>query len=172
MLALGCFVGARGAELVADEALGVRVAAGFRVTLYADQDLANDIQAMTLDARGRVVVTGPGYIKRLEGTNAKEARTILANSGLNFAVAESLEDAIVRATPLPIPRDKAEQYRLMILQFNPRVVFGSRGGGGVDVLPFLERPAHVLVAGENVGAAVDQRYFEIQPLTAVASGEQ
>jgi putative heme-binding domain-containing protein len=73
MLALGCVAGARGAELVADEALGVRVAPGFRVTLYADQDLANDIQAMTLDARGRVVVTGPGYIKRLEGTNAARA---------------------------------------------------------------------------------------------------
>ena len=69
MLALGCVAGARGAELVADEALGVRVAPGFRVTLYADQDLANDIQAMTLDARGRVVVTGPGYIKTLLDTD-------------------------------------------------------------------------------------------------------
>ena len=77
MLALGCVVGARGAELVADEALGVRVVAGFRVTLYADQDLANDIQAMTLDSRGRVVVTGPGYIKLLDGTNAARAvRTV------------------------------------------------------------------------------------------------
>ena len=55
--------------------------------------------------------------------------------------AESLEDAIVRATPLPIPRDKAEQYRLMILQFNPRVVFGSRGGGGVEIRAIQEHVA-------------------------------
>src|SRR5438552_8131212 len=48
--------------------LGLRVAPGFRVTLYADQDLANDIFAMTLDANGRVVVTGPGYIKVLHDT--------------------------------------------------------------------------------------------------------
>jgi putative membrane-bound dehydrogenase-like protein len=46
----------------------LRVAPGFRVWLYADQDLANDIFAMTLDARGRVVVTGPGYIKVLHDT--------------------------------------------------------------------------------------------------------
>lgn len=45
---------------------GFRVPPGFRVTLFADEKLANDIFAMTLDARGRVVVTGPGYIRRLE----------------------------------------------------------------------------------------------------------
>ena len=49
--------GVRGA---APDDLGLRVAPGFRVTLYADQDLANDIFAMTLDSHGQVVVTGPG----------------------------------------------------------------------------------------------------------------
>ena len=34
--------------------LGLRVAPGFRVTLYADENLANDIFAMTLDAQGRL----------------------------------------------------------------------------------------------------------------------
>jgi putative membrane-bound dehydrogenase-like protein len=53
--------------LQADD-LGFRVAPGFRVRLYADHDLANDIFAMTLDAQGRVVVTGPGYIKTLHDT--------------------------------------------------------------------------------------------------------
>ncbi|MBI3418100.1 MAG: HEAT repeat domain-containing protein [Verrucomicrobia bacterium] len=57
------------APLVPVEALGVRVAPGFRVTLYADSDLADDIYAMTLDARGRVVVTSAGYIKILHDTN-------------------------------------------------------------------------------------------------------
>jgi putative membrane-bound dehydrogenase-like protein len=55
--------------LVTDETLGLRVAPGFRVTLYSDSDLANDIYAMTLDSRGRVVVTSPGWIKTLEDTN-------------------------------------------------------------------------------------------------------
>jgi putative membrane-bound dehydrogenase-like protein len=63
------------------EDLGLRVAPGFRVTLYADQDLANDIFAMTLDSHGRVVVTGPGYIKILhdtKGTGKADQATVFA----------------------------------------------------------------------------------------------
>lgn len=37
-------------------------------------------------------------VVRLEGTNAKEAREILANSGLNFAVASTLQDAAEKVT--------------------------------------------------------------------------
>src|ERR1700694_4463138 len=55
------------AAFAADD-LGLRVPPGFRVTLYADQDLANDIYAMTLDADGNVVVTSQGWIKRLLDT--------------------------------------------------------------------------------------------------------
>src|ERR1700730_7749105 len=53
------------------EGLGLGVAPGFRVTLYADQDLANDIYAMTLDSQGRVVVTSRGYVKVLHDTRGK-----------------------------------------------------------------------------------------------------
>ncbi|MFN4261020.1 MAG: HEAT repeat domain-containing protein [Gemmataceae bacterium] len=49
--------------------LGLRVAPGFRVTVYAGPELANDIQAMTLDKQGRVVVTSRGWVKRLHDTN-------------------------------------------------------------------------------------------------------
>src|SRR5260370_619740 len=58
--------------------LGLRVAPGFRVSLYADQDLANNIFAMTLDSQGRVVVTGPGYVKVLHGNDKAENATIFA----------------------------------------------------------------------------------------------
>ena len=50
--------------------LGLRIARGFRVSLYSGEDLANDIYAMTLDARGRVVVTSRGWVKRLEDTDS------------------------------------------------------------------------------------------------------
>ncbi|PYJ86207.1 MAG: hypothetical protein DME22_06135, partial [Verrucomicrobia bacterium] len=60
---------AQAAELVPVEELGLRLAPGFRVTLYSDSDLANDIYAMTLDSRGRVVVTSPGWIRILEDTD-------------------------------------------------------------------------------------------------------
>jgi len=70
-----------GADLVPVNNLGLRVARGFRVTQYADADLANDIYAMTLDARGNPVVTGQGYIKTLFDTDG-DGR---ADAATNFA---------------------------------------------------------------------------------------
>ena len=49
----------------ADDALGVRVPDGFEVSLYADDALAHDIYSMTVDAFGRVVVSGAGYVRIL-----------------------------------------------------------------------------------------------------------
>jgi putative membrane-bound dehydrogenase-like protein len=53
------------ADLVPIPALGLRVARGFRVTLFADDNLASDIYAMTLDASGNVVVSSQGYVRTL-----------------------------------------------------------------------------------------------------------
>src|SRR5687768_1574586 len=53
------------AQLVPVPELGVRIARGFRISVFSDSSLANDIYAMTLDARGNVVVTGQGYIRTL-----------------------------------------------------------------------------------------------------------
>ncbi len=47
------------------EAAGVRVPEGFNITLFADDDLAHDIHSLTIDTRGRVVVSGPGYVRFL-----------------------------------------------------------------------------------------------------------
>jgi putative membrane-bound dehydrogenase-like protein len=49
----------------AEDPLGVRVPDGFKVTLFADDDLAHDIFALTVDSLGRVVVSGPGYVRIL-----------------------------------------------------------------------------------------------------------
>jgi hypothetical protein len=68
-------------DLIAFNDLGLRVARGFRVTLYADSSLANDIYAMTLDARGRVVVTSRGYIRTLLDTDDDG----VADSATDFA---------------------------------------------------------------------------------------
>src|SRR5207344_971625 len=47
------------------QAPGFKVPPGFVVTEYADQTLANDIYCMTVDAKGRIVVAGRGYIRIL-----------------------------------------------------------------------------------------------------------
>lgn len=49
--------------------LGLRVPPGFEVTEYADEKLANDIFSMTVDAKGRIVVSGRGYIRILVDDN-------------------------------------------------------------------------------------------------------
>ena len=60
-------------SLRADE-LGLKLPPGFKATLWADHELANDIYAMTIDAYGKVLVTSKGWVKRLEDTkNAGKA---------------------------------------------------------------------------------------------------
>jgi putative heme-binding domain-containing protein len=44
---------------------GLEVPAGFEVSEYAGNELANDIFCMTLDPKGRVVVSGRGYLRLL-----------------------------------------------------------------------------------------------------------
>src|SRR5262245_18212272 len=56
------------APATADD-FGLQLPPGFQVSLYADNDLAPDVYAMTLDAQGRVVVTSQGYIQTLEDTD-------------------------------------------------------------------------------------------------------
>ncbi|KAF0216422.1 MAG: succinyl-CoA synthetase beta [Ignavibacteria bacterium] len=50
-----------------------------------------------IDAVNEVSVTVP-IVVRLEGTNAIEAKEMLENSGLNFSVATSLQDAAGKVT--------------------------------------------------------------------------
>ena len=48
---------------------GLRLPEGFEATEFADSSLANDIYCMTLDPKGRVVVSGRGYIRLLVDDN-------------------------------------------------------------------------------------------------------
>src|SRR5262249_13952973 len=70
-----------GADLGAVPALGLRVARGVQVTLFADANLAGDNYSLTLGSRGNVVVSGPGYIRTLLDDNGDGA----ADRGVDFA---------------------------------------------------------------------------------------
>lgn len=61
---------ATAAPIACGETAGFNVPPGFHVSLVADDSLAHDVFAMTLDAQGRVVVSGPGYIKILHDDDA------------------------------------------------------------------------------------------------------
>ncbi len=62
VLVLACCIQVFGDEA---EVTGIRVPPGFRVQQYAGDDLAHDIHSLTIDSRGRVVVSGPGYVRIL-----------------------------------------------------------------------------------------------------------
>lgn len=64
LLSLGIFVSATSLS-AAEPAPGVQVAEDLMVTLYAGDELAHDIHSLTVDSLGRVVVSGPGYVKIL-----------------------------------------------------------------------------------------------------------
>ncbi|MCG6155435.1 DUF7133 domain-containing protein [Rubinisphaera margarita] len=51
--------------LLAAQQVPLKVPSGFAAQLYATHELAGDIQCMTTDSQGRIVVSGPGYIKTL-----------------------------------------------------------------------------------------------------------
>ena len=53
------------AELIDHPEHGVRLERGFEITQFADEKLANDIWCMTINPRGEVVVSGPGYVSTL-----------------------------------------------------------------------------------------------------------
>jgi putative membrane-bound dehydrogenase-like protein len=63
----------------ADDDLGIRAPAGFEVSLFAGDELAHDIYSMTVDAQGRIVVAGAGYVKTLhdDDGDGKADRAVL-----------------------------------------------------------------------------------------------
>ncbi|MGQ0637577.1 MAG: PVC-type heme-binding CxxCH protein [Planctomycetaceae bacterium] len=53
-------------SLADDQAeLGLEAPPGFTITRFADDSLAHDIFSLTIDTAGRVVVSGPGYVRIL-----------------------------------------------------------------------------------------------------------
>ena len=49
--------------------LGLRIAPGFEISLFADQALAPDVYSMTVAPSGEVIISSRGYIKRLTDKN-------------------------------------------------------------------------------------------------------
>lgn len=61
-----CVALCSGSRMFADDApIPIQVPDGFRVSHFADDDVAHDIYSLTFNAQGQVVVSGPGYIRTL-----------------------------------------------------------------------------------------------------------
>ncbi len=85
--------------LVNVDALGVRLAKGFRINVYADEPMVPDIHSLTVDPMGRVVVSGPGYIKVLNDprTNGAAASATLVASPSHAAEGMCFDGGILYA---------------------------------------------------------------------------
>ena len=53
----------------AEPAPGFKLPPGFEITQYAGPELANDIYTLRIDADGRIVVAGRGYVRQLIDTD-------------------------------------------------------------------------------------------------------
>lgn len=65
LVALGGNASSADEQVSVSESLGLEVPAGFEVSLFADDSLAHNIYSLAIDSRARVVVSGPGYVRRL-----------------------------------------------------------------------------------------------------------
>jgi outer membrane biosynthesis protein TonB len=71
----------------------------------------------------RVVLEPDGTVRDAEIVDRSRA----AGDEFYRAAAESARRAVLRASPLPVPRDKYETYRNLTLVFSPREMLGIRG---------------------------------------------
>ena len=62
------------AELVSYPKLGIKIAEGFNITLFANPNIASDVYSMTIDPEGSVVISSRGYIKRLIDEDGEKPR--------------------------------------------------------------------------------------------------
>ena len=132
-------------------------AEGMRRPFYAvtSYEYAGDVTLApaigSVELRGPYDVTGPGQspsrqrIFTCRDANERCARQIVSTLArrafrrpvtdrdidplMDFyrAAAESAQRAVLRASPLPVPPDKYETFRNLILSFSPREMLGIRG---------------------------------------------
>jgi putative membrane-bound dehydrogenase-like protein len=77
-----------GVTAIAADEPAVKVPDGFEVVEFAGDDLAHDIYSMTIDAHGRVVVAGAGYVKILvdrDGDGKADEARLFSNLPKNGA---------------------------------------------------------------------------------------
>ena len=101
IVTIALFTLCSGAAAQGAEELGLRFPDGFVVTEFANEKLANDIYSMTLDSRGRIVVSGRGYVNILvdEDDDGRADRAIrFADGPADGAMGMLWEDSTLYVT--------------------------------------------------------------------------
>lgn len=153
----------------------VNVPAGFRVTLFADDDLASNIYSLTIDASGRVVVAGPGYVRVLhdnDGDGRAESFTQYADGPASGAQGMFFDGRDLLATgdgALLRFRDRNGDDRA---DGKPVRLLAIRAGGEHDAHAIRRGPDgwFYLLAGNNAGVTGKSATLATSPIRQPQSG--
>jgi putative heme-binding domain-containing protein len=150
------------------EFLGMRVPDGFEITEFADAKLANDIHCLTIDPRGRIVVSGPGYLRVLIDSkgDSKVDRAIDLVPGLK----DGPQGLLWEGNTLYFTADGGLR-RVTIKDDKPagpsKLIRAMKTGGEHDAHAILRGPDGWLyvLCGNNAG--IDKRYATL-PTSPIA----
>ncbi|MBO13322.1 MAG: hypothetical protein CMJ68_21515 [Planctomycetaceae bacterium] len=156
-------------------ASGVRVADGFEVTLYADDNLASNIYSMTIDSRGRVVVAGPRYVKILhdrDGDGRAESFSTFSDVPTGGAQGLFFDGNDLLATgdgALWRLRDADRDSRA---DGPPERILKIRAGGEHDAHAIRRGPDgwFYLLAGNGAGVTADYASLKSSPIRSPSAG--
>ena len=154
---------------------GVRVPDGFRVTMYADDDLASNIYSMTIDAAGRVVVAGPRYVRILhdrDGDGRAESFTAFSDRPAGGAQGMFFDGSDLLAT------GDGAMWRLRDADGNgradgpPERILKIRAGGEHDAHAIRRGPDgwFYLLAGNGAGVNASYASLGSSPIRTPSAG--
>ena len=154
---------------------GVLVPDGFRVTMYADDDLASNIYSMTVDAAGRVVVAGPRYVRILhdrDGDGRAESFTAFSDRPAGGAQGMFFDGSDLLAT------GDGAMWRLRDADGNgradgpPKQILKIRAGGEHDAHAIRRGPDgwFYLLAGNGAGVNASYASLGSSPIRVPSAG--
>ena len=170
-LASGLSGSLRAAEMIR----GLQAPDGFEVSLYADDDLAHDVYTLTVDANGRVIVAGRGYVRILlddDGDGIADTARQFADTPANGAMGLYWDGPDLICTGdagLLRYRDEDGDNRA---DGPPDVLLPLKTGGEHDVHAIRKGPdGWWYLLGGN-GADLDRRYVTLpsSPVRSPAAG--
>ena len=159
----------------ANEQLGLHAPDNFEITLYADEQLANDIYSLTVDSLGRVVVSSRGYVRILLDTDADGVADTAQQfadgpksgaQGLHFVDRDLLctgDDGLLRYTNRDAD-DRADGP--------PELLLKAEAGGEHNIHAIRQGPDgyYYLMAGNQSGITSDYAALPSSPVKKPLAG--
>src|SRR6056297_2430802 len=161
---------------VAQEEVPLKLPQGFQATLYADDKLASNIQCITTDPQGRIVVSGPGYIKTLldeDGDGVAESAKIFAEEPASGAQGLCYDQDRLYCVGGQGVLAFTDENQDGVADAAPELKFRCRTGGEHYAHAIRKGPDGwwYLIAGNNTNIDHQLLKSETSPITKPQAGE-